>query len=133
MIWDAISSTIGVLMGSSLGERRNARKRQELEAEGRVQLAVRAQGTRARGLTSTWNSGFWTVAPHRVTLYSISIPIDRIISVREVELRETLKIDGVDPECVVLEVESGSGSVEIAVMKDQLDWFAREVGVPVGD
>ncbi|PFG44570.1 hypothetical protein ATJ88_3298 [Isoptericola jiangsuensis] len=133
MIGDWITDTIGVLIGAKLGDRWNARKRRKLQAEGRIYLSVRARGAGVRGVTSTWNPGLWTVSPQRISLYRLSVSVDRIVSVREATNREGWKFDGIDPRSAVLEVESGSGRVEIAVMADQLEWFTREVGVPCDD
>ncbi|MCL1871401.1 MAG: hypothetical protein FWF90_13450 [Promicromonosporaceae bacterium] len=122
---------VASVLGGAIGwwaYRRSAYPRQHtrLRAEGKVLATLRVTSGRVPGMSSQWMSGGWTVADGgRLTFWSVTVHVRGIAdAVRRPTAGE---LWSVDPDMVIATIDTGTGTVEMGVTADDLDWVREKL------
>jgi hypothetical protein len=112
---------LGWLLGDRWGRRAVTRRNDRLRAEGKTEASVRLVDGTVRGLSDQWMPAAWSVAPGRLTNFSVVVPVAdlRRDESRVPGFRESMSVD---PEAHIYRAKSGAATIEIALMASQAEW-----------
>lgn len=128
---EAVGELVGDSVGSAIAEPWNRRRRRRLQARGRIHAGLRVVEGSLPGLSSRWTHGRWAVDAGRLARHSTLVHVVRLVGPpRTPSFRESF---AVDPDCAVFRGMTGQGEVEIAVLRDQVDWFLDRLDVVRGE
>ncbi|MFD6177013.1 MULTISPECIES: hypothetical protein [unclassified Isoptericola] len=126
-ILEAVGDLVGDAVGSAIAEPWNRRRRRRLQARGQIHAGLRVVHGSVPGLSSRWTHGGWAVDAGRLARHSTLVHVVRLDGPPcTPSFRESF---AVDPDCAVFRGMTGQGEVEIAVLRDQVDWFLGRLDV----
>lgn len=122
---------LGWLLGARWGRRSVNRRNDRLRAESKTEASVRLVDGSVRGLSERWMPAVWSVAPGRLTNFSVIVPVAdlRRDESRVPGLRESMSVD---PDAHIYRATSGAATIEIALMESQAQWVVSLLVGPNG-
>lgn len=121
---DLLSSILGGELGLRWGRRSAKRRNAGHGDESKTAASVRLVEGSVRGLTHQWMPAVWSIAPGRLTNFSVVVRVVEIdpATPRTPGFREAWSVD---PDAEIYRASSDAAVVEIALMPEQSAWVIR--------
>lgn len=118
---ELFGDVFGWLLGGRLGRRIVRRRNDRLRAESKTEASVRLVDGKVRGLSEQWMPAVWSVAPGRLTNFSVVVPVTdlRRDESRPPGFRESWSVD---PEAHIYRARSNGATIKIALASSQAEW-----------
>jgi hypothetical protein len=126
---EIFGDVFGWLLGDRWGRRIVKRRNDRFRAQSKTEASVRLVDGTVRGLSQQWMPAVWSVAPGRLTNFSVVVPVAdlRRDESRVPGFRESLHVDA---EAYIYRAKSNGATIEIALTPSQAEWV---VGLLVGN